>query len=107
MQIVFRRNGATGVHPAAAARRQAPPARGALMTASPRERVFDLCARALVCALFTMLSVRLLADFLNAGRVIGLLLVAWEELVVVLTIVRRRGRVVGAEAGGGDGTVMW
>jgi protein-S-isoprenylcysteine O-methyltransferase Ste14 len=68
------------------------------MTASPRERVFDLCARALVCALFTMLSVRLLADFLHTGRVTGLLLLASESLVVVLTLLRRRAQFVDRSA---------
>jgi protein-S-isoprenylcysteine O-methyltransferase Ste14 len=68
------------------------------MTASPRERVFDLCARALVCALFTMLSVRLLADFLHTGRVTGLLLLASESLVVVLTLLRRRSQFVDRSA---------
>jgi protein-S-isoprenylcysteine O-methyltransferase Ste14 len=68
------------------------------MTASPRERVFDLCARALVCALFTMLSIRLLADFLHTGRVTGLLLLASESLVVVLTLLRRRAQFVDRSA---------
>ena len=68
------------------------------MTASPRERVFDLCARALVCALFTILSIRLLADFLHTGRVTGLLLLASESLVVVLTLLRRRAHFVDRSA---------
>jgi protein-S-isoprenylcysteine O-methyltransferase Ste14 len=64
------------------------------MAASPRERIFDICARALVCALFTMLSIRLLADFMQTGRVTGLLLLASESLVVVLTMLRRRAHRV-------------
>ena len=64
------------------------------MAASPRERILDICARALVCALFTMLSIRLLADFMQTGRVTGLLLLASESLVVVLTMLRRRAQRV-------------
>jgi protein-S-isoprenylcysteine O-methyltransferase Ste14 len=64
------------------------------MTDSSRERMFDICARALVCALFTMLSIRLLTDFLQTGRVTGLLLLASESLVVVLTLLRRRAHFV-------------
>ena len=68
------------------------------MTASSRARMFDLCARALVCALFTMLSIRLLADFMRTGRVTGLLLLASESLVVVLTLLRRRAQFVDRSA---------
>jgi protein-S-isoprenylcysteine O-methyltransferase Ste14 len=68
------------------------------MTVSPRERMFDICARALVCALFTMLSIRLLADFMHTGRVTGLLLLASEALVVVLTLLRRRAQFVDRSA---------
>jgi protein-S-isoprenylcysteine O-methyltransferase Ste14 len=59
-----------------------------------REVVTDLLARAMVGGLFALLSVNLLADFLRTGRVTGLLLLASESLVVVLTIVRRRARLV-------------
>jgi protein-S-isoprenylcysteine O-methyltransferase Ste14 len=68
------------------------------MRVSPRERMFDICARALVCALFTMLSIRLLADFISTGRVTGLLLLASESLVVVLTLLRRRAQFVDRSA---------
>jgi protein-S-isoprenylcysteine O-methyltransferase Ste14 len=64
------------------------------MTVSARERMFDICARALVCALFTMLSIRLLTDFMRTGRVTGLLLLASESLVVILTLLRRRAQFV-------------
>jgi protein-S-isoprenylcysteine O-methyltransferase Ste14 len=50
----------------------------------------ELMARAMIVALFTMLSVNLLGDFLRTGHVTGLLLLAGESLVVVLTVVRRR-----------------
>ena len=47
-------------------------------------------ARAMIVALFTLLSVNLLGDFLRTGHVTGLLLLAGESLVVVLTVVRRK-----------------
>jgi protein-S-isoprenylcysteine O-methyltransferase Ste14 len=58
------------------------------------ERFRDMVARACIVVLFTLLSVNLLGDFLRTGRVTGLLLVAGEALVVVLTVVRRRARLV-------------
>ena len=54
----------------------------------------DLLARAMVGGLFTVLSINLFADFLRTGHVTGLLLLAGESLVVVLTIVRRRALAV-------------
>jgi len=47
-----------------------------------------MVARACIVVLFTLLSINLLGDFLRTGRVTGLLLVAGEALVVVLTVVR-------------------
>jgi len=58
------------------------------------ERARDLFARACTVVLFTLLSVNLLIDFLNTGRVTGLLFLASEALVVVLTMVRRPARHV-------------
>jgi len=58
------------------------------------ERMRDLGARAAVGALFALLSVSLLTDFIRTGRVTGLLLLVSESLVVFLMVVRRRaGRV--------------
>lgn len=54
----------------------------------------DLMARAFVAMLFTLLSYNLFGDYLRTGRVTGLLLLASESLVVVLTVVRRRSQVV-------------
>jgi protein-S-isoprenylcysteine O-methyltransferase Ste14 len=59
-----------------------------------REAATDLLARATIVSLFTLLSVNILANYLHTGRVTGLLLLAGESLVVVLTIARRRARVV-------------
>jgi protein-S-isoprenylcysteine O-methyltransferase Ste14 len=58
------------------------------------EKFRDLIARACIVVLFTLLSINLLADFMRTGRVTGLLLLAGEALVVVLTVVRRRARLV-------------
>jgi protein-S-isoprenylcysteine O-methyltransferase Ste14 len=68
-----------------------PPASAALLT---RERLTDLFARGIVVSLFTLLSINILADFTRTGRVTGLMLLASESLVVALTIVRRRARIV-------------
>lgn len=59
-----------------------------------REDGRELAARALVCALFVLLSINLLGEFRRTGHVTGLLLLASESLVVILTIVRRRARLV-------------
>jgi protein-S-isoprenylcysteine O-methyltransferase Ste14 len=56
--------------------------------------VTDLVARAIVIVLFSLMSVNLFNDFLRTGHVTGLLLLASELLVVVLTIVRRRTSLV-------------
>ncbi|HJZ77646.1 MAG TPA: methyltransferase [Vicinamibacterales bacterium] len=58
------------------------------------ERVRDLCARACIAVLFTLLSVNLLLNFVRTGHVTGLLLLASEGLVVVLTTIRRPARLV-------------
>ncbi|MFB3854341.1 MAG: isoprenylcysteine carboxylmethyltransferase family protein [Vicinamibacterales bacterium] len=54
----------------------------------------DFAARVVVGGLFGMLTVRLVADFLQTGRLTGLLLVTSEALVVILTVVRRPAAAV-------------
>ena len=54
------------------------------------EIIRDLGARALVGALFAMLSMSLFEDFARTGHVTGLLLLVSESLVVVLMVIRRR-----------------
>jgi protein-S-isoprenylcysteine O-methyltransferase Ste14 len=49
----------------------------------------EMGARALIVALFTLMAVRIGADFLATGRLTGLLLLASETLVVVFTVFRR------------------
>ena len=56
--------------------------------------------------LFALLSVNLLTDFAQTTGVTGLLLLASESLVVVMTIVRRRTRIVDRSAGAGVITVL-
>lgn len=59
---------------------------------APRERLFDpveLAAKAVIVSLFTLLALRIGADVRATGRVTGLLLLASESLVVVLTVFRR------------------
>jgi protein-S-isoprenylcysteine O-methyltransferase Ste14 len=59
-----------------------------------REAATDLLSRATIVSLFTLLSVNIFANYMRTGRVTGLLLLAGESLVVVLTIARRRALVV-------------
>jgi protein-S-isoprenylcysteine O-methyltransferase Ste14 len=70
------------------------------------ERLTDLFARAMVGTLFTMLSVSILADFMRTGRLTGLLLLASESLVVVLTIMRRRATFVNRSFAAGLVTIV-
>jgi protein-S-isoprenylcysteine O-methyltransferase Ste14 len=58
------------------------------------EVVRDFAARTFVGALFAFLSINLLRDFLDTGRLTGLLFLTSEGLVVVLTIVRKRASYV-------------
>jgi len=64
----------------------------------PRDVISDLCARAVIVALFTLLSANILNDYLHTGRITGLLLLAGESLVVILTIARRRAHIVDRSA---------
>jgi protein-S-isoprenylcysteine O-methyltransferase Ste14 len=54
----------------------------------------DLVARAIVIVLFSFLSVNLFDEFLRTGHLTGLLLLVGEALVIVMTIIRRRPRLV-------------
>jgi protein-S-isoprenylcysteine O-methyltransferase Ste14 len=62
--------------------------------------VSDLAARAIVVILFSLMSANLFADYLRTGHVTGLLLLASESLVVLLTIIRRRTSLVDRSAAG-------
>jgi protein-S-isoprenylcysteine O-methyltransferase Ste14 len=54
-----------------------------------RSTAGDFVARAVISALFALLSVNLLADFVRTGHLTGLLLLVSEALIVVLTVLRR------------------
>ena len=61
---------------------------------SGRGVITDLASRAMIVILFTLLSINLLSDYMRTGHVTGLLLLASESLVVVLTVIRRPARLV-------------
>src|SRR5262245_46534499 len=58
------------------------------------ETAGDFLSRAVICALFALLSVNLFADFMRTGHITGLLLLVSESLIVILTVLRRRATVV-------------
>ena len=63
--------------------------------AGTRQRDYaDLCARVMIVSLFTLMAVRIGVDFMETGRLTGLLLLASETLVVVFTVVRRSPSIV-------------
>jgi protein-S-isoprenylcysteine O-methyltransferase Ste14 len=66
------------------------------MTRARLERpvLTDLLARLCTGVLFALLSVQIWKEFVHTGHLTGLLLLASESLVVVLTVVRRRTRFV-------------
>jgi protein-S-isoprenylcysteine O-methyltransferase Ste14 len=66
--------------------------------ARTRRDLADLGGKVVIVALFTMMAVRLGIDFLETGRLTGLLLVASEALVVVLTVFRRDALIVDRSA---------
>ena len=71
------------------ARREARPARPELSL-----HAADLAARLAIGALFTLMAMNIGADFLQTGRLTGLLLLLSETLVVIFTIFRRSTAVV-------------
>ncbi len=63
--------------------------------ATPRQRDLpELAARAAIVLLFTLMAYRIGVNYLETGRLTGLLLLASEALVVVLTVFRRAPAVV-------------
>lgn len=67
---------------------------------APRDRqlsapdLADLTARVVIVVLFTLLAIRIATDFLETGRLTGLLLLASEMLVVILTVLRRSSSII-------------
>jgi protein-S-isoprenylcysteine O-methyltransferase Ste14 len=58
------------------------------------DRIADFAGRVAIVILFTLLTMRITADFAETGRFTGLLLVTGEALVVVLTVLRRAAIVL-------------
>ena len=50
-----------------------------------RTTVADWVARAIVCVMFGALCVNILQEFMRTGHITGLMLLASESLVIVLT----------------------
>jgi len=70
------------------------PGKAAAPAAARTPDVADIGARFVIVVLFTLMAIRLGADFLATGRLTGLLLLASETLVVVLTVMRRSSSTV-------------
>ena len=69
-------------------------AAGASRPRIDRGDLADRGGRIIIIALFSFMAVRVGGDFLETGRLTGLLLLASEALVVVLTVLRRAPAVV-------------
>jgi len=54
----------------------------------------ELSSKILIVSLFTLFAMRIAQDFIATGRMTGLLLLASESLVVILTVVRRAAGTV-------------
>ncbi|HEY2907855.1 MAG TPA: methyltransferase, partial [Vicinamibacterales bacterium] len=73
---------------------------GEMTTFLRRRLTPDFMARALVGVLFAIMSFKLFVNFLQTGRVTGLLLLASEFLVLVFTVLRRPAPHVDRSTGG-------
>ena len=58
------------------------------------DRLADFGGRGVIVVLFTFMTMRLTADFVETGRITGLLLLVSEGLVVALTVFRRAALVI-------------
>jgi protein-S-isoprenylcysteine O-methyltransferase Ste14 len=92
-RLAFRANLATGTAPfdlELVRRADAPRS-----TVSPvQQDLADLFARVAIVVLFSLMAYSIGADFIATGRLTGLLLLASETLVVVLTLFRRSPSIV-------------
>jgi protein-S-isoprenylcysteine O-methyltransferase Ste14 len=59
-----------------------------------RATIADWVARLIVCLMFGALCVNILQEFLRTGHITGLMLLASESLVIVLTLARRRATLI-------------
>lgn len=62
---------------------------GAAFAGSARGDLGELAGKAVIVSLFTLLAIRIGIDYLETGRLTGLLLLASETIVIVLTVARR------------------
>jgi protein-S-isoprenylcysteine O-methyltransferase Ste14 len=72
---------------------ETPSVPAAATSARTRDRA-DSISRVVIVALFSFMAVRLGANYLETGRLAGLMLLASEALVVVLTVFRRAPMMV-------------
>src|SRR5262245_1139980 len=59
-----------------------------------RAVVADWVARLIVCVMFGALCVNILQEFQHTGHITGLMLLASEFLVIVLTLARRKAKLI-------------
>jgi len=59
-----------------------------------RMMLADWVGRIIVCLMFGALCMNIVQEFMRTGHITGLLLLAGESLVIVLTLARRRATVV-------------
>jgi protein-S-isoprenylcysteine O-methyltransferase Ste14 len=59
-----------------------------------RTIIADWVARIIVCLMFGALCVNILEEFVRTGHITGLMLLASESLVIVLTLARRRAKLI-------------
>lgn len=89
MKSVLVADTADPAHRGAAVALDLPAGRPASLTAAERRDLADNAARLVIVLLFSLMVYRIGLNFLETGRLTGLLLLASEALVVVLTVVRR------------------
>ena len=71
-----------------------PHALAAALAVPSRRDLAETFGKAAIVSLYTLMAVRLGVDFLETGRLTGLLLLASETLVIILTVFRRAPAVI-------------
>jgi protein-S-isoprenylcysteine O-methyltransferase Ste14 len=71
-----------------------------------RTTAADWIARLIVCVMFAALCVNILQEFIRTGHITGLMLLASEFLVIVLTLARRRATLVDRSVAAGIVTLV-
>ena len=80
--------------PASSFELEIPDRNGGQRAAAAQRDFADACARVMIVSLFTLMAARIGIDFVETGRLTGLLLLASETLVVVFTVIRRSPSLV-------------